>query len=106
MSSRGGVRRSRISDLHETDGPFHVERLKADDLKAGVAGPSWLPKADHPSFTPEEGEALAASFTAGMLLGISAGGLNVSDEWNRLLPDYEFTTAEEFLAKAWRGKPC
>jgi hypothetical protein len=28
----------------------------------------------------------------------------VSDEWNRLLPDYRFTGAEEFLEKAWVGK--
>ena len=82
-----------------------MERLKTGDLRAGVARPSWLPRADHPSFTPEESEALAASFTTGMLLGISVGGLNVSDEWNQLLPNYEFTTAEEFLAEAWRGKP-
>jgi hypothetical protein len=82
-----------------------VERLKAEDLRVGVVRSSWLPKADHPSIRPEEGEALAASFTAGMLLGISAGALSVSDEWNQLLPDYEFTKAEEFLAAAWRGKP-
>lgn len=65
---------------------------------------SWLPKADHRSFTPEEAEALAASVTAGILLGISAGALSVSDEWNKQLPDYEFTKAEEFLTEAWRGK--
>ncbi len=82
-----------------------MERLKVDDLRAGAARPTWLPKADHPSIAPEEGEALAASFTMGMLIGISVGGLNVSDEWNRLLPDHEFVKAEEFLAEAWRGKP-
>ena len=104
MSLRLKLCQGLISGLHETDGPFHVERLKTGDLRAGVARPSWLPRADHPSFTPEESEALAASFTTGMLLGISVGGLNVSDEWNRLLPDYEFTTAEEFLVAAWRGR--
>jgi hypothetical protein len=28
----------------------------------------------------------------------------VSDQWNRLLPDYKFTDAEEFLEKYWTGK--
>lgn len=42
---------------------------------------------------------------AGLLLAISAGAYNCSDEWNRLLPDYKFTQPEEFLSEAWRGKP-
>jgi hypothetical protein len=42
---------------------------------------------------------------SGILLGISAGALDVSDEWNRLLPDYKLTQAEDFLTEAWRGKP-
>jgi hypothetical protein len=96
---------SDIGSLSGTGKPFHVEGLKADDLKAGVVKSSWLPKADHHSFTPEEAEKLAENVTAGILLGISAGALSVSDEWNKLLPDYEFTKAEDFLTEAWRGKP-
>jgi hypothetical protein len=94
-----------LGSLPGTGKPFRVERLKADDLKAGVVKSSWLPKADHHSFTPEEATALAENVTAGILLGISAGALNVSDEWNKLLPDYKFTKAEDFLTEAWRGKP-
>ncbi|KAK3898128.1 hypothetical protein C8A05DRAFT_47476 [Staphylotrichum tortipilum] len=86
-------------------GPFSVERLNAGDLRAGVVRSSWLPKADHPSISPEESQVLAASFTAGMLMGISVGALSVSDEWNRLLPDYEFIKAEGFLTEAWSGRP-
>jgi hypothetical protein len=66
---------------------------------------SWLPRADHPSFTLEQAEAFAASMTAGMLMGIAAGGLSVSDEWNQIFPDYEFVKAEDFLTRAWDGKP-
>ncbi len=80
-----------------------MERLSASDLRAGVVRSSWLPKADHPSISPEEGQALAASFTAGLLMGISVGDLSVSDEWNQLLPDYKFTKAEGFLTHAWRS---
>ncbi|KAJ4288263.1 hypothetical protein N0V88_007453 [Collariella sp. IMI 366227] len=85
-------------------GPAHIDRLKKDDLKAGVVKSSWLPKADHPSFTPEQVKAMSEVLTAGILLGISVGAMNVSDEWNKLLPDYEFTKAEDFLAKEWRDK--
>ncbi|KAG7289197.1 hypothetical protein NEMBOFW57_005560 [Staphylotrichum longicolle] len=84
---------------------FNVERLEAGDLKAGMVRSSWLPKADHPSFTPEQAQAFAASMTAGMVLGIGAGALSVSDEWNQIFPDYEFTKAEDFLARVWGGKP-
>lgn len=85
--------------------PFQIERLKADDLKAGVAKCSWLPTVDHPGIPREQAETLAPMLVAGMLLGISAGALKVTDEWNRLLPEYQFTQAEELLTEAWRGKP-
>jgi len=39
----------------------------------------------------------------GVLLGFSEGAFDVSDEWNKLLPEYKFTGAEEFLTDAWRG---
>ncbi|MCJ1471918.1 hypothetical protein MMC13_000559 [Lambiella insularis] len=84
--------------------PFHIEKLKAKDLEAGVAKCSWLPTVDHPGIPHEQAEALAPMLVAGMLLGTSAGALRVTDEWNRLLPDYQFTQAEEFLAEAWHGK--
>ncbi|KAK4172669.1 hypothetical protein QBC36DRAFT_349385 [Triangularia setosa] len=82
-------------------GPFTVEKLKVEDLKAGIVKSSWFPKVDHPSLLPAEVETMAKGFLSGMLLGISAGVLRVSDEWNRLLPDYEFTGAERFLTEAW-----
>ncbi|KAK4142456.1 uncharacterized protein C8A04DRAFT_38252 [Dichotomopilus funicola] len=85
-------------------GKFTVEKLNADDLKAGVVKSSWMPQPTHPSFTPEEIAALAQRMTAGIVLGISSNTLSVSDEWNQLLPDYEFTKAEKFLREQWRGK--
>jgi hypothetical protein len=84
--------------------PFHIEPLKAGDLKAGVAKCSWLPIADHPGIPRDQAEALAPMFVAGVLLGISAGVLNVTDEWNQLLPDYQFTQAAEFLSEFWRDR--
>lgn len=37
----------------------------------------------------------------GMLLSSVKGAWDVSDEMNRLLPDFKFTQLEEFLSKAW-----
>lgn len=84
--------------------PFHVEKLKAEDLKVGMVKCSWLPSVDHSGIPRAQAEALAPMLVAGMLLAISAGALKVTDEWNRLLPDYQFAQAGEFLAKAWRDK--
>ncbi|KAK1984675.1 NmrA-like family protein [Colletotrichum cereale] len=81
--------------------PFEVTKLNTDDLKAGVVNTPWLPLVDHPSIPKEAVEAASPSMLAGFLLGILAGNFEVSDEWNRLLPDFEFTQPEEFLTTAW-----
>lgn len=87
--------------MNDSGGRFLIDKLITDDLKAGMVKSSWLPTVDHPGIPREQAEALAPMLVSGMLLGISAGALRSSDEWNRLLPDYKFTQAEEFLAKAW-----
>lgn len=78
-----------------------MTKLKSDDLKAGVVKAPWFPKIEHPSIPPETLDAVAPSLLSGMLQGIVAGNLECSDEWNRLLPGYEFTQPEDFLATAW-----
>ncbi|KAI8680328.1 NmrA domain-containing protein [Fusarium keratoplasticum] len=81
-----------------------VEKLNAEDLKAGVIKSSWMPIVTHPDVPPESREALAGSLLAGILLGgFHAGNFLVSDEWNKLLPDYKFTQPEEFLTEAWKA---
>jgi hypothetical protein len=64
-----------------------------------------MPRVDHPAIPVEQRDALAAGFLSGVLLAMSAGAFSVSDEWNTLLPDYQMTRAEDFLAKAWYDKP-
>ncbi|KAJ4311388.1 hypothetical protein N0V84_010481 [Fusarium piperis] len=82
--------------------PFAVEKLNTEDLKAGVVKSSWMPVVTHPDVPVESREALAGSLLAGILLGgFHAGNFLVSDEWNKLLPDYKFTQPEEFLTEAW-----
>jgi hypothetical protein len=48
---------------------------------------------------------MAAGLVSGMLLAINAGAFVATDEWNQLLPEQRFTSAEEFLRDAWLGKP-
>ncbi|KAK6211175.1 NmrA-like family protein [Colletotrichum tabaci] len=80
---------------------FEVTRLKDEDLKAGVVEAPWLPWVDHPSIPKETIDAFSAAMLSGFLLGISAGNFEISDEWNRLLPDFRFTQPEDFLTTAW-----
>lgn len=79
--------------------------VKMADVKAGKLDASWKPRAGSPGVPREIFEALATRLMTGILLDMSAGLLSVSDEWNRLLPDYEFTPADVFLTEAWLGKP-
>ncbi|KDN62596.1 putative NmrA-like family protein [Colletotrichum sublineola] len=81
--------------------PFEVTKLNPEDLKAGIVKVPWMPRVDHPSIPKETVEVVAAGLLAGILLGISAGNFEISDEWNQIFPDFEFTQPEEFLATAW-----
>ena len=39
-----------------------------------------------------------------ILIGMHRGAYDVTDEWNRLLPEYQFTRVEDFVKKVWGGK--
>ena len=41
----------------------------------------------------------------GTLLSGAKGAWDVSDEFNGILPDYDFAQIEDFLAKVWKDKP-
>jgi hypothetical protein len=86
-------------------GPFKIERVKASDFETGTWETSWIPRVDHPSIPPEQVDVFSKLGVAGITLAISASAFAVSDEWNRLLPDYEFTALEPFLRGVWEGKP-
>lgn len=81
-----------------------MERLHLADLKAGIVKSTWKPQIEHPAFTPEQIEELESQVVSGIVLGIGSGVIDASDEWNKLLPEYTFTGAEEFLTAVWTGK--
>ncbi|KAF1956828.1 NmrA-like family protein [Byssothecium circinans] len=86
-------------------GNFDITRLKQSDLESGEYKASWAPVIDHPALKQDQVEAISKHISARILLSFKTGGFAVEDNWNRLLPDYKFTDAEEFLTKAWKGKP-
>jgi hypothetical protein len=57
-----------------------------------------------PSLSSEQIEYFSNVILRGSLLSGLCKSWVVSDEWNRLLPDYKFTGAEDFLWKQWAGK--
>lgn len=84
--------------------PFTIERVKAEDLEAGAWETSWTPTVDHPSIPPEQAVVASKYMTSRILLAVNAGSYAVPDQWNNLLPDFEFTPVEKFLTDAWKGK--
>ncbi|KAJ4350370.1 uncharacterized protein N0V89_008991 [Didymosphaeria variabile] len=86
-------------------GAFDVTKLKRSDILAGEWKASWAPVMDHPAIKKEELDAMSKHIAGRLLLAIDAGGYVVNDNWNRLLPDYQFTRLEGFLKQAWEGKP-
>ncbi|KAM0328167.1 hypothetical protein ACHAQA_005574 [Verticillium albo-atrum] len=107
----GGIRGSEVTlgqliALGEkVRGPFNVERLQVEDLKAGVNTSDWRIKTEHPAIDPAQAEAFGTMFVTSLLQALPAGSLRVTDEWNQLLPGHEFTQPEEFLTEFWKGRP-
>ncbi|KAK0725090.1 hypothetical protein B0H67DRAFT_658127 [Lasiosphaeris hirsuta] len=85
--------------------PFQVERLKTEDLEMGQLISTWIPLFHHPAIPEDQVEAISRHFLIAAFLAKLSGGHVVSDEWNKLLPDYVFTSMEQFLTDVWTGKP-
>jgi len=85
--------------------PFTVEKVKLGDLENGVLAASWTLEARHPSFTGDQAVKMMKTVLIGTLLSSAKGAWDVSDQMNKLLPDFKFTQLEDFLTKVWEGKP-
>lgn len=78
--------------------------MELHDLEAGVLKTSWSLEKEHRAVTDEQSPGLLTKVPIGILLSSVKGAWNVSDEFNRLFPDYKFEAMEDFLAKVWDGK--
>lgn len=89
----------------ETIGSMDVESVSLEDLEAGELKSSWYPPLNHPSIPAEMVDEMSKTATIHFLCSAAKGEWSVSDDWNKLLPSFRFTTAEEYLRTIWDGKP-
>ncbi|KAM5350956.1 hypothetical protein ACJ41O_003679 [Fusarium nematophilum] len=108
----GGIRGNRLSfsEILEIGNrvrgrPFMVDKVKVQDLEAGNLHTSWSMGAVHHAVSEDQASAMLKAVSIGVLLSSTKGAWDSSDEMNRMFPDYQFTRAEDFLAKVWEGKP-
>ncbi|KAJ8121955.1 hypothetical protein ONZ43_g1725 [Nemania bipapillata] len=86
-------------------GPFSVEKVRTEDLEAGELKTSWSLEAVHQAVPDDQAQALLKMVCIGTILSSSKGAWDSSNEMNQLFPEYEFTSAEEFLSRVWKGRP-
>ncbi|KAI0133553.1 hypothetical protein BJ170DRAFT_689956 [Xylariales sp. AK1849] len=107
----GGIRGSQVTiaellRIGETirGKPCTVDWLREEDLKAGVIKTDKYPRVEHPSIPEEARDEFTKMALSGFLIATGRGAWSVTDEWNQLLPDYEFVQVEDFLKKLWPVK--
>ncbi|KAK2053869.1 NAD(P)-binding protein [Colletotrichum caudatum] len=84
--------------------PFEVDRLKLEDLEAGVIKTNFVTPVNLPGMSPEEVANFTKVVTIGATVSLAKGTWAVSDEWNQLLPDFKPTGVEEYVRSVWEGK--
>lgn len=83
---------------------FVVDRVKLEDLEAGVLQTSWTLNKKHQAVPDEQFAVFLTKVPIGFLLSSVKGAWDISDEFNQLFPECELDGMEEFLAKVWAGK--
>jgi hypothetical protein len=107
----GGIRGNRITFSQIVDigrkvrGSINVTKVRVEDLEAGDLKTLWGLQAVHHAVPDDQASALLKQVTIGLLLSSSKGAWDVSDDFNQIFPDYEFTSIEDFLTNTWEGKP-
>lgn len=83
---------------------WDITELRVEDVKGDTYSTPWIPQFNDPAVPVEQRAAFSRIILRGCLLSGVCKSWVVSDEWNRLLPDYKFTGVETFLEKSWEGK--
>ncbi|KAH8730309.1 NmrA-like family protein-like protein [Phaeosphaeriaceae sp. PMI808] len=86
-------------------GEWQVEHVRSEDIQAGVLESSWVPRLEHPTIPEERKDELSRRFVIHFFAAMLNGSWEVGDEFNRRFPEYQFVGLEEYLTKAWEGKP-
>ncbi|KFA65119.1 hypothetical protein S40285_07145 [Stachybotrys chlorohalonatus IBT 40285] len=79
---------------------FTVDKVKMEDLEAGELKTSWEYEVSHPSISQEMVAVMLKAVPIGILMSSVKGAWDSGDEINRMLPDFQFTDAENFL-RGW-----
>ncbi|KAH7159717.1 hypothetical protein B0J13DRAFT_580930 [Dactylonectria estremocensis] len=82
-------------------GKFKVDKVSYEASKAGTAELPWCPQLTHKGVPSEMRTEMSRHIALAYMTSFAEGAWSVSDEWNRLLPDYSFSSAEEYLRKVW-----
>ncbi|KAK5082505.1 hypothetical protein LTR70_008391 [Exophiala xenobiotica] len=98
---------SKIIEIGEKvrGGSFIIDHVNVDDLQIGKLKMSWMPAEGHRSFNQEQAAKIIEQAYIGILLSSTKGAWDVSNDFNQLFPDYEFTQIEAYLNDVWKGKP-
>ncbi|USP76689.1 uncharacterized protein yc1106_03963 [Curvularia clavata] len=86
-------------------GEWSIDHISSEDVARGEIKSSWIPPLDHPVIPPEERESFSKVFLIMFFTASKNGAWNVSEEFNEMFPEYKFMSLEEYLTKAWEGKP-
>ena len=86
------------------DKPWGITRLTEDFVRSEQFETPWLPLFEGEGLTQQQMRDFSKVILKGSLLSALCQSWVVSNEWNRLLPDYKFESAERFLEKVWAGK--
>lgn len=87
-----------------TGDSFAIEKLDPKDLEKGELNSSWCPQIEHQNVPPEIAAQVSKGAIAEIMDALVKRAWHVSDEWNKALPQYKMTTAEEFFKKYWETK--
>lgn len=107
----GGIRGNRVTFSQIIDigrrirGSLDVTVLKVEDLEFGDLKSPWNLQAVHHAVPDDQAQALLKQVAIGFLLSSSKGAWDVSDDFNRIFPDFEFTSLKDFLTGTWEDKP-
>ena len=84
--------------------PLTIDWVNKKDYLDGDLKTTLRPVIEHPAMaalTREQYDEAIKYTLIGLLVCLTRGAWSVSDEWNKLLPDYKFTSVEEFLQSVW-----
>lgn len=79
---------------------MQFDLVEESDIEAGVLKVK-MPLIQHPSIPEDQREAWNVPGWIGILTAVAKGAWLVTAEWNKLLPDYKFTSMEDFVKQAW-----